>query len=178
MVSKLLSERATNHENQLSHQETPRENAGRNITILCDGVTLPANIGGILRLADAFGVEEVIFANTTADPNSRKVRQISRSTHQWVKYRTEDSALEVLQLYQKNEYLCIALEITNRSLPLPDLRIHPDDKIVLVIGSEISGVSAEVLTQCHSYHIPVYGQNSSMNVTQALAIGLYQLCCI
>ena len=148
----------------------------RTVALFCDGVSLPANIGGILRLADAVGVEEVIFANTETNPDSRKVRQVARSTHQWVRYRLAADGQAALEQLIEAGYQAIALELTDRSIPLSDIRMDPEKKIVLIIGSEKSGVSWEALNivdMC--YYIPVYGRNSSMNVVQATAIALFEL---
>ena len=53
------------------------------------------------------------------------------------------------------------------------LQITP---IALIAGSEVSGISPELLEAAHqTAHIEMYGTNSSMNVVQATAIGLYEL---
>ena len=47
---------------------------------------------------------------------------------------------------------------------------------MLVVGSERNGIQHEILTCADSvYHIPMYGQNSSMNVAQATSIALYEI---
>lgn len=161
---------------QLQHYSTPLSHQPRSITLLCDGISLAANIGGIFRLADAFGVEEVIFGNATIELASRKVKKVSRSTHQWVKHRiSQDLISEVEHLAGKN-YKIIALELTDKSLPINKLINRDDQSVALLIGSETTGVSKALLDRCkESYHIPVFGKNSSMNVTNALSIMLNQL---
>jgi len=48
--------------------------------------------------------------------------------------------------------------------------------VALVIGDENSGISEEILSQCKKQvHITMFGKNSSMNVSQAAAIALYEL---
>ena len=48
--------------------------------------------------------------------------------------------------------------------------------IVLIIGNENHGVSDDLLRQSDIVlHIEMYGNNSSMNVTHAAAIALYEL---
>jgi tRNA G18 (ribose-2'-O)-methylase SpoU len=48
--------------------------------------------------------------------------------------------------------------------------------MALVVGSEINGVSAEILNISNQIvHINMYGKNSSMNVVQATSIALYEI---
>ena len=46
---------------QSNHSEFICEKHALDIVILCDGLSSPANIGGVLRLADAYGVLKVVF---------------------------------------------------------------------------------------------------------------------
>ena len=68
------------------------------------------------------------------------------------------------------------MEITDQSQSIHEMRISPDQKIAIVIGSEISGICQSVLDLCpQSVHIPIYGRNTSMNVSNALAVMLYEI---
>jgi tRNA G18 (ribose-2'-O)-methylase SpoU len=48
-------------------------------------------------------------------------------------------------------------------------------KIVLLVGSEISGIDSWILDKCHKIvHIPLLGNNTSLNVSHALAVALFE----
>ena len=71
---------------------------------------------------------------------------------------------------------CLALELTSQSLPLSQWMTKNNTKsIALVAGNEQQGVSQSVLNQCQAVHLPTQGQNSSMNVAQALGMAAYAL---
>ena len=161
---------------QLSHSETPTYPRTFPIMVLCDEITLSANIGVILRLADAFGVEKVVFGGEKVGISGRKVKYASRSTHLWVQHsQTPDLGAEISKLKLEG-YEIIALEITDQSKPLHELRIRQKQKIAVVVGSEIQGISKGVLNLCNqAIHIPIYGKNTSMNVSNALAVILYKI---
>ncbi|MCK5821417.1 MAG: TrmH family RNA methyltransferase [Bacteroidales bacterium] len=144
--------------------------------VLCDGITLPANIGAIFRLADAFGVEKIIFGGEGVITSGRKVKQVSRSTHQWVSHsQTPDLEAEISKLKAEG-YQIIALEITDKSRPVQEMEVLPDQKFVIVVGSEMNGISQHVLNiSDKAFHIPFFGRNSSMNVSNALAVVLYSI---
>jgi len=161
---------------QLSHNETPTSQRAFPITVLCDGISLPANIGAIFRLADAFGVERVIFGGSNVDVSSRKVRQVSRSTHKWVVHdQAQDLVTEISKL-KEDKVPIIAIEITDNSCPIQELRIKNNQKIAILIGSEINGISQKALNLSDEViHIPIFGKNSSINVSNTLAIVLYDI---
>ena len=46
---------------QLVHSDFNSENHQFDIVVLCDGITSPANVGGVMRLADAYGVTRLFF---------------------------------------------------------------------------------------------------------------------
>ncbi len=79
-------------------------------------------------------------------------------------------------MLKKEDYNLVALELTDESAPIEKMKIEAGEKIALVIGNEQHGVSNSILnlvSQC--VHIPMFGENSSLNVTQATGIALFTL---
>ena len=160
---------------QLTHHDTPFSRAKTNTILVCDGVTSPANIGGLFRLCDSFGIDKVYFCGTKVALASPRIKRTSRSTHLLVNYTDDIDTLGVLKQLTKQGYRPLALELTSKSEALRDFN-SIDKPIALFIGNEKTGISAKVLEHIHTHlHIPMHGTNSSMNVTQAASIGLYAL---
>ena len=91
-------------------------------------------------------------------------------------YKDDLDTLEVLKQLTKQGYKPLALELTTKSKALEDLDILGKRPLALFIGNEKTGISTKVLASIPTHvHIPMQGNNSSMNVTQATAIGLYGL---
>ena len=131
-------------------------------------------MGSVFRLADAFGCEEILFLGTTPKLNSRRLNGTSRATHKTVPYRFCEDLETTIQNLKTHGYQIIGLEITNESVPIQQQQFK--NKVVLVIGSENYGIQPEVLKHLdHCVHIPMFGNNSSMNVASATAIGLYEV---
>lgn len=100
----------------------------------------------------------------------------SRATEKVVKHEVFDDVSEVVSNLKAEDYQCIALEITEDSLPIHTFRFSTKQPIALIIGDENFGVSEAILKQCdHAIHINMFGQNSSMNVVQATNIALYEI---
>jgi tRNA G18 (ribose-2'-O)-methylase SpoU len=161
---------------QLSHNEINFPSKKNPIILICDGVQSPANIGSLFRICDAFGVQEIIFFNTQLDINSTRLKRTARETHKKVPFRIEESCIPLLEQLKKNNSIIISLEITDNSTPLNKLPALKNKNIVLIIGNERTGVSKKLLElSTYITHINMYGENSSMNVSQATAIALYSL---
>jgi tRNA G18 (ribose-2'-O)-methylase SpoU len=145
------------------------------VVVLCDGLSSPANIGGLFRICEAFGVEQILFSNGNIDFNSSRLKRTARETYKSVDYAICDDITITLKGLIKKGYDIIALEISDISIPSE--RITLDKKaVVLIIGNEQFGVSEEILALTSKHmHIEMYGENSSMNVVQATGIALYTL---
>ena len=163
---------------QLSHEQTQFESKQFPISIVTDGLQSPANIGGILRLMEAFGVGELFLCESAVDLNSSRLKRTARSAERAITIHSFDTTLNALEHITNKapNTQIIALEITTNSIPLAQLDLDSSAPIALILGGESQGVSSAVLARCHlATHIPMYGNNSSMNVAQATAIALYSI---
>ena len=160
---------------QLTHYNTDFSKQQFPITLICDNITNAPNIGSLFRIADAFGVTELIFCGEHI-PLGRKMTKTSRATEKVVDYKVETSALSVIKEHKANKYSIISLEITSNSKSIHSFKFSKNQPIALVIGDENFGVSEEILTLSDAaIHIDMFGQNSSMNVVQAANIALYEM---
>ncbi len=161
---------------QLTHTHHTPASHNKEIIIVCDHVSGPANAGSIFRLADAFGVQEIIFCGNTPDVTSSRLRKTARNTERTVRFRESGNITTTLANFKEQAFTIIGLEIDSTSIPIANLESKKLHKIVLVIGAESTGISDKTLSQCEiKAHIPMYGINSSMNVAQATGIALYEL---
>lgn len=160
---------------QLSGDELHRRQVAQNVdfsgpVIVCVGLSLPSNIGGVLRIADAMRCREVIFVDTPYQ-NSRRIRKVSRHMsdklpHRFVSFAAFETMVEPL-------LPLVAIEITTESRNLYDTTLPAD--VTLVIGSERYGIPENVLKLCtQAVYLPMFGINSSMNVATSLGIVLYE----
>lgn len=160
---------------QLTHYTTNFNKKIFPITLICENVSNAPNIGSLFRIADAFGVEKIIFCGNNI-PLGRKMTKTSRATEKVVKYEIIENISEVVTNLKTLNYQCIALEITKNSLPIHTFQFSSKKPIALIIGDENFGVSENILNKCeHILHINMFGQNSSMNVVQATNIALYEI---
>ena len=162
-------------EMQLKHNNSKFKKKEFSIIIITDKVARPANLGGLIRTVDAFGVKKIIFGGENIKLN-RKTFYSSRSTEKIVDFEINKNLIKTTNSYKKRGYKVLALEITKTSKPITKFKVNNDSNFVLIVGSERFGIDNNLLHLCDEvYHIQMYGQNSSMNVVQATSIGLYEI---
>jgi len=160
---------------QLTHYNTNFKKQKFPIILVCDNITNAPNIGSLFRIADAFGIDELIFCGTDISLGKRMTKT-SRSTEKYVNHKIEEHITHVVEDLKSKNYFLIALEITKESQELSQFILNTNQPIALILGDENFGISDEILKKIDAIvHINMYGNNSSMNVVQAASITLYEL---
>ncbi|MFV0530497.1 MAG: TrmH family RNA methyltransferase [Flavobacteriales bacterium] len=155
---------------QLEHHEVQNFTINKNIILFIESISSPENIGGIFRVAEAMGVQKIYWKDSSIDFYNKKITKIARNTNQKVTFE-KVSDYTVLKDLQSQGFKIVALELTTNAQNIHQASFS--DKIVLILGNEIQGVSEEALELCSVvYFIPMYGENSSMNLVVSLGIAL------
>ena len=159
---------------QLNHYTSKFTKQRFPIVLISDNVSHAANLGSLFRTADAFGIEHLMLGGPVVELG-RKFTKTSRATEQSVSFEQVETLSEKIQELKAQNYTLVALEITDKSIPISELEFPKNSKIAFVIGDENHGISASILGECDAVvHIEMHGQNSSMNVVQATSIALYE----
>ena len=142
--------------------------------LLAHDVQRPANVGSLFRLADALGIEKIFLTGGSCTPSHPKARKAARTTEQRVPFAQAEDPLPVVAALKQAGYRIVSLEISSTSIDLAQLAIAPGDRICLLLGNESAGVCQPLLDASDAtVHIPMLGNNSSMNVANACAIATY-----
>ena len=136
------------------------------ITLILDGIQDPGNLGTIIRIADWFGVEQIICSYDTADVYNSKVVQ-----------STMGSIARVKIIYTNlPEWLSRQKDIRVFATALEGENINETKKInegIIVFGNESKGISPEILNLCtDKITIPKKGKAESLNAAVAAGIVL------
>ncbi len=155
----------------LFHQpnhDTEQLDINRGISLALDGVQDPGNVGTIVRIADWFGIEQIICSNDTADIYNPKTVQATMGAIARVKVIYTDMACFLREQEQ--------LPIYGTFLDGHNIygEVLPDTGIV-VLGSEGRGISREVEKRItRRLYIPSFppgrATSESLNVATAAAI--------
>ena len=161
---------------QLDHSHHHAKAKKHPVCFIAHDIDVPMNIGSLFRIADALGVEKIYLSGSSPVPPNSKIKKTSRSTEKYVPFSYEESPLNIVKRLKSEGYTIISLEITSSSLDIRELLISNNEKICLILGSENSGVCQELLyASDKTLHIPMLGQNSSMNVATACSIATFEI---
>lgn len=159
---------------QLTHNDIKNKQQKFPVTIVCDAIRTPENIGMCFRISESFGVQKIYFHENSPSIENRKVINTARNTINQIEHETYTDFDKVIQQLKLEGNTIIGIEITDKSIDIQDFKFNSYEKIVLLLGSERSGIENIDLTDT-SIAIPMYGRNSSINVIHSLAITLYEV---
>jgi TrmH family RNA methyltransferase len=168
------------HQSVLAIAEMPKEDATIDFTkglkIVLDNVKDPGNLGAILRIADWFGIEEIICSNDTVDCFNPKVVMASMGSLFHLKVIYTD----LKDVFEKNK--------SEKNLPVYGTMMEGknvfEEKLAkdafIILGNESNGVSEGIQSYItNAIHIPSFstsknGLPDSLNVSVAAGIVIAQ----
>ncbi len=159
---------------QLTHNDIKNKQKQFPITIVCDAIRTPENIGMCFRISESFGVNKIYFHENSPTIENRIVKKTARNTVHEVKHDSYTSFTEIINKLKQEGHTIIGIEITDKSINIQDFNFKNHEKIVLILGSERNGIENINLVD-YTVAIPMFGRNSSMNVVHSLAITLYEV---
>lgn len=139
--------------------------------LVLDGIQDPGNLGTIIRLADWFGIEQMICSKDTVDFYNPKVIQASMGSFTRVNIVYQD-----LDFFLKNSpNINLGTDMDGENI----YKFQFPEKINLILGNEGNGIRPEIekLLQ-NKITIPRFGKSKateSLNVSMAAGIVLGQL---
>jgi 23S rRNA (guanosine2251-2'-O)-methyltransferase len=137
-----------------------------------DGIEDPHNLGALLRTADGAGVDGVILPERRSAPVSATVAKTSAGASEHVRIARVTNLVRALeQMKQANVWV---LGLDERGTPdYTSFDFRTD--CVLVLGREGAGLHDLVKKTCdHLLRIPMAGAVSSLNVSVAGAVVMYE----
>ena len=143
------------------------------LLVMCDNIQDPHNLGAIMRSAEAFGAHAVIVPKRNSAKLTAAARKVSSGA---------DASLPFIQVTNLSRCLdrLAAMGVWRVGMTehaTEDLAdIDFKGPIVVVMGSEGSGLRKNTQNHCDFLaRIPLQGNTSSLNVSVAAGIALYQI---
>jgi 23S rRNA (guanosine2251-2'-O)-methyltransferase len=146
------------------------------VVVVLDNIRSMNNIGSAFRTCDAFRVQQLYLCGITATPPHREIQKTALDATESVDWKYfEDTTAAILSL-KENGFRLYAVEQTDRSILLNQLQIKPGEKVALVFGNEVNGISDEALLVCdQGLEIPQYGTKHSLNISVTVGIVLWDI---
>ena len=144
----------------------------KSLLLALDGVEDPQNLGALIRVADGAGVDGVILPERRSAPLSPTAIKASAGAAEHVKIAKVVNLVRSLERLKEENIWCIGLDERGT--------INYDDysylgPCCLVLGREGEGLHELVRKTCDQLlRIPMAGKVSSLNVSTAGAVVLYE----
>ncbi|MFM9943709.1 MAG: TrmH family RNA methyltransferase [Bacteroidia bacterium] len=132
-------------------------------TLMLDSISDPGNLGTIIRIADWYGIENIICSPDTVDLYNPKT--IASSMGSFTRVNVIYSELEpVLKKQKNNSFACVMNGLEIQTI------LKPQEGII-IIGNEANGISHKIENLAsQKITIPRIGKAESLNASIAAAI--------
>lgn len=145
---------------------------GRRLLLALDGVEDPQNLGALLRTADGAGVSGVVLTERRSAPLSPAALKASAGAAEHLRIARVVNLVRSLEQIKRQNIWCLGLD--ERGTMTYD-EFDYTGECVLVLGNEGYGLHELVRKTCdHLMRIPMAGAVSSLNVSAAGAVVLYE----
>lgn len=141
------------------------------LMVIAYQIKTPENIGNIIRLADNAGCQKVVIVTDDEHLRMSKVRKTAGLSFESMPWEI----CSISDLFNKipTGYKIVSLETSSDSENI--FLSNLPDKLAIIVGNEIAGIDNEILNKSDLIiHIPLSGHNTSMNVSHALAVALFE----
>ncbi len=146
------------------------------IALVLDNIRSGLNVGSAFRTADAFALEHIYLTGISVQPPHREVLKTAIGADATMPWTYEQAVTVLLRRLKADGYFLVGVEQTDESQPLQNFSMPTRQKIALVFGNEVQGLSADALPLLDQVlEIPQFGTKHSLNVSVCLGITVWEL---
>lgn len=154
------------------------------IIVVAHNIRSTHNIGSIFRTCEGFGVQKIIISGYSPYPHmtndsrlphianklTSQIHKTALGAENMVPFEYQEKLN--LEALKADGYTIVGLEQDEKSIPIASYQ--PPQKVALLIGEEVEGLTSELLQRCDQLiEIPMKGEKESFNVSVATGIALY-----
>ncbi len=143
------------------------------LVLILDGIQDPHNLGAVLRVCDAFGVDGLVVKSKGEVPLNATVARVSTGAIEYIDVAVVANLNQAISELKDAGYGVVGAEgSAEKCVEEVDYR-RP---MALVIGSEGFGISHAVLSKCDEVvKIPMHGHVNSLNASVSAGIVISQI---
>ena len=146
------------------------------VTVVLDNVRSEMNVGSVMRTADAFLIERIVLCGITPQPPKPEIHKTALGAEESVDWQYYPTTIAAVEDLKRDGYLICSIEQVHDSVSLEKFIIEKGQKIAVVMGNEVKGVSQEVVDASDvCVEIPQHGTKHSLNISCCAAIVMWHL---
>jgi tRNA G18 (ribose-2'-O)-methylase SpoU len=144
------------------------------VIVILDNIRSMNNVGSIFRTCDAFVIEKLYLCGITATPPHKNITKTALGATESIDWEYVENVKELVGHLKNNNIKVYLIEQTDSSVLLNRFQF-PKEKMAIVLGNEVFGVTDTLLPLCDgAIEIPQQGTKHSLNVTIAAGIVLWE----
>jgi len=152
--------------------DSSRATGSARLVLALDGIEDPQNLGALLRVADGAGVDGVVLTERRSAPLSATAAKASAGAAEHLRIARVVNLVRALEDLKRQNLWVVGLD---ERAPTNYDQFDLTGNCVLVLGREGAGLHDLVRRTCdHLLRIPMAGGVSSLNVSAAGAVVLYE----
>lgn len=146
------------------------------IAIVLDNVRSGHNVGAAFRTADAFNVDHMVLVGITPRPPHKEIFKSAIGATESVSWSYSEYITQAIEALKEQGFLIVGIEQMDNSESLENIACPQDQKIAVVFGNEVSGISDEAIPLLDiAIEVPQFGTKHSLNVSVCLGVVLWEL---
>ena len=146
------------------------------VTLVMDNVRSEMNVGSVFRTADAFLIERVCLCGIAPQPPKPEIHKTALGAEDAVVWQYFSTTIEVVKELRAQGYVIVSIEQVHDSVSLEHFVVNNGQKIAVVFGNEVKGVSQEVVDASDvCVEVPQEGTKHSLNISCCAAIIMWHL---
>lgn len=146
------------------------------IVLVLDNVRSALNVGSAFRTADAFALEKIYLCGITAQPPHREILKTAIGATESMEWSFHKDVADLVKTLKGEGYRLAAVEQAEGSVFLQDFRPPAGQKLALIFGNEVSGVSDEVMPLVDScVEVPQFGTKHSLNISVCIGVVVWEV---
>ncbi len=147
------------------------------IVVILDDIRSLNNIGSFFRTADAFNIEKIYLCGITACPPHKDIHKTALGATETIDWEHKTNSVSLCEELKSQGYIICAIEQTEETVLLQNIKELKEEKFALVFGNEVNGVNQEVVNKSdYVIEIPQFGTKHSLNVSVCAGIVLWEFC--
>lgn len=146
------------------------------VTVVLDNVRSEMNVGSVFRTADAFLIERLMLCGITPQPPKSEIHKTALGAEESVTWQYHATTLGAIEQLKREGYTIYSIEQVHDSVSLENFSVDRGQKIAIVFGNEVKGVSQEVVDASDTcIEIPQQGTKHSLNISCCAAIVMWHV---
>jgi len=146
------------------------------VVLVLDNIRSGLNVGSAFRTADAFALQSMYLCGITGTPPHREILKTAIGATESVAWTHVKETTEAVEELKQDGYTVLAVEQAEERTWLQNFQWVPDQKIALVFGNEVAGVSDPVMDMVDGcLEVPQFGTKHSLNIAVCVGVVCWEV---